>query len=82
MLFTFVFQTDKKCVMLFAGDFLFFSHDSKFFKIFIYLLQLDELKSFDIIQTPFQLGGIGSIPLSEKLGASGHIPEYNLWLIN
>jgi len=40
-----------------------------------YLLQLDELKSFDVMQVPFQPVGIGPISLSEKLDASGHIPE-------
>jgi hypothetical protein len=47
----------------------------EFLFYFIYLLQLDELKSFDVMQVPFQLGGIGFIPLSEKLAASGHIPD-------
>ena len=44
----------------------------------IYLLQLDFLKSGPSMQTPFHLAGIFPIPLSLKLGDSGHIPwEHN-----
>lgn len=44
--------------------------------LLMYLLQLDELKSCDFMQVPFQPDGTGSRPLSIKLAASGHTPEF------
>lgn len=40
-----------------------------------HLLQLDFLKSYPSMQTPFHLEGISPIPSSLKLGDSGHIPK-------